>query len=380
MEIPPPGRPIRVAFVTSSLGVGGAERLIQGLVQAVSRQRVLPSLVTLYEAGSVGEEILAAGETPFERDLGRSRIDPRIGVRLASALRRLEADVVYTIDSPLPLFWTGLCRRFAPRPRLIVGFHSTGRASNRLQHAIATRTAFGAADRFVALAPSHREFLSRRFAVSPARFTVLPSGVDTNRFTPAADRAAARRAAGLPENGALVGLVAALRPEKNHALFFEVASRLRGAHPDATFLVVGDGERRAQLEGLARERALDRVRFLGSRRDIPEIVRSLDVAVLTSEPVVETLPVTLIEALASGTPVVSTNVGSVADVVSDGETGRLVPAGDAARFAAALGELLLDRPLRERFGRAARADAERRFTLAAMVRGYESMFESVARA
>src|SRR5206468_5066634 len=97
----------------------------------------------------------------------------------------------------------------------------------------------------------HRRSLSRELRVPESRFRVVGSGVDLARFDPTLARAAARRAAGLPEGGPLVGIVAALRPEKNHALFIAAALRVRASVPDARFVIAGDGPARDELARLA---------------------------------------------------------------------------------------------------------------------------------
>jgi glycosyltransferase involved in cell wall biosynthesis len=149
--------------------------------------------------------------------------------------------------------------------------------------------------------------------------------------------------------------------------------------PDARFVIAGDGPERAAIERACRELALgERVTLLGSREDVPVLYRALDVAVLSSHPVVETLPVTLLEAAACGTPAVATAVGSVADVVAEGETGFVVPAGDAAALADRIVRLLGDAALRERMGTAARRRAEQHFDERDMVRRYEELFLSTA--
>jgi glycosyltransferase involved in cell wall biosynthesis len=366
-----------VAFLQASLPVGGAERLVQSLMAGLDRGRFSTVAINLYAPGPIGEQLAAAGHAVVG-GLARGRIDPRAAGRLDRALEERGAAVVYVADSALPLFWAGWRRRRHARPRLVVGFHSTGKSSDWLQHRVAGGCAFPVADRFVALAPGHRAFLCDRFRLDPARFTVIANGVDTARFHPAEDPMAARRAAGLGERERHVGIVAALRPEKHHSLFLRMARQVAARVPEARFLVAGEGPERGRLEAEAAALGLgDRVRFLGARQDVPELVRALDVAVLCSRPVIETFPMALLEALASGVPVASTRVGSVADVVTDEATGFLVPPGDVAALAAAVARLLGDDGLRERMGRAARADAERRFALSAMVEAYARLFEDL---
>jgi glycosyltransferase involved in cell wall biosynthesis len=368
----------RVAFVQAWLTVGGAERLVQALAERMDRARIQSSIVNLYGPGAIGEQMQAAG-WKLTTHLAASRFDPGVGTRLAQALADVRADVAYVLDSALPMFWMGIVRRRRPRPRLVVGFHSTGKLGDPVQHFLARRVAIPVADRLVALTETHRGHLASELHVPASRFHVLRSGVDLARFDAQSPRDEARRAAGLPERVPLVGIVAALRPEKHHALFLDAAVRVAAQVPDAQFVIAGDGPARAAVEQLCRGSGLgDRVRMLGSREDVPVLYRALDVAVLSSRPIVETLPVTLLEAAACGTPSVATAVGSVREVVADGETGFVVPPGDAAALAERITRLLRDPALRERMGAAAHARIARDFDERDMIRRYEDLFVATA--
>ena len=373
------GAPARVAFFQASLGIGGAERLVQSLVTRMDRTRVDPIVVNLYEPGPVGHELRQAGHRSFDRLVG-SKWSLSAGRRLREVFDREGTEVAYVVDSALPMFWAGLERRRATPPSLVLGFHSTGRLGRDLQHAIANRVALPVVDRFVALAGSHLAFLAGRFRLAPSRFEVIGSGVDLEAFAPAPDRRAVRRELGLPEDAPLAGIVAALRPEKNHGLFVDAAALVHARLPAARFLVIGDGPERASIEARVGERGLGGVvSFLGARRDVPRLWRALDVAVLSSHPVVETLPVTLLEAHACAVPAVSTDVGSIRDIVEEGVTGFLVGAGDGESLAERLVRLMSDAGLRARMGAAARERAERLFELDGMVRAYEELFVREAR-
>lgn len=371
---------IRVAFVQATLPIGGVERLVQALAERMDRSRIETSLVNLYGPGAIGEQMQAAG-WKMTNHLAASRFDPGVGPRLARALTDLRADVAYVYDGALALYWMGVVRRRQPRPRLVVGFHSTGQLGNAVQHFFARRSAIPIADRLVALTETHRRHLARELHVPESRFDVLRSGVDLARFDCRVPRDAARRAARLPEGVPLVGIVAALRPEKNLALFLAAASAVATRVPDAQFLIAGDGPAREEVARLAAASGLgDRLHLLGARQDVPMLYRALDVAVLSSHPIVETLPVTLLEAGACGTPAVATAVGSVAEVIAEGETGFVVPSGDAAAMAERIISLLRDAALRERMGAAARRRVEERFDQRDMVKRYEELFERTAAA
>ncbi len=372
------GPTLKVAFLQASLEVGGAERLVQDIMAGLVRHGIESLALNLYGPGDVGRQLEAAGHEVVS-GLARSRLDLLTGARLARVCREQGIRIVYVPDSALPMFWAGMARRWSGWPRLVLGFHSTGKGDDALQHALANAAALPVADRIVALAPSHRDWLAGQLHFDPARVEVIPNGVDTARFAPAADRAADRRALGWPADAVVVSIVAGLRPEKNHGLLLRAAAALAPRHPGARFMVVGDGPERAALEREGRELGLEgRVSFLGTRQDMPQIQRASDVVALTSHPVVETFPVSLVEALASGTPVVSTDVGSIRDVVRDGVTGLLAPAGDEAAFAAALERLIGDTALRERMGAAAREDALERFDRDDMIAAYARLFREVA--
>lgn len=369
-------RAVRVAFLQATLGIGGAERLVQSLVRRMRPARVMSLAITLYEPGPLGEELIAEDRTVVSR-LANSRYDAQVGRRLRAVLDAHEIDVVYVCDSPLPKFWMGVLRRQGPRPRVVLGFHATGHPVQAPQQIASRAPAVPVADRHVALSATHGRHLLDRFGMDERRLQVIGSGIDLERFEARRDRGEARARAGLPAGVPLVGMVAALRVEKDHGLFLRAARRLAARFPAARFVVAGDGPEREAIERACRELSLgDAALVLGPRSDIPDVLRALDVAVLPSR--AETLPLVLMEAAACATPVVATDVGSVRDVVLDGETGFLVPIGDEAGLAGHVARLLEDEPLRGRMGLAARDLAERRFDEREMIRSYERLFADVA--
>ena len=162
----------------------------------------------------------------------------------------------------------------------------------------------------------------------------------------------------LHSDGLLVGNVARLAPQKDHRTLIEAARLV----PEAEFVVAGDGELREQLE---RQAAGSRVRFLGARDDVPEILASLDVFAFPS--LFEGLCVAVIEAQAAGVPVVATPVGGIRETVVDGETGLVVPTRDPPALAAAIRRLLEDRPAAEAMAAEAKRRVGERFSVERMV-------------
>ena len=212
--------------------------------------------------------------------------------------------------------------------------------------------------------------------VPRARIVAIPPGVDTGRFHPDVSGAAVRRELGM-ETASLVGLVANIRGSKGHNVFLDAARRVLTARPAARFLIVGDGigfdDVRRRVGALGLDAA---VTMTGFRRDIPEVMAALDVLVLPSirsEAASQVIP----QALAVGTPVVASDVGGSGELVRDGETGRLVPAGDAAALAAAIVDCLADREGARAMARRGQALVRERHSLDAAMARTTAVYEEV---
>lgn len=193
--------------------------------------------------------------------------------------------------------------------------------------------------------------------VPGSRVVSIPPGVDLGRFHSAVSGVAVRRELGLTGLGSvkLVGLIANVRGSKGHRDFLAAARSVLRTRPETRFLVVGDGvglddiRHHISAMGLARE-----VILTGFRRDIPEVIAALDLLVLPSTRS-EGIPQVVLQALAMAKPVIATRVGSIPEMIVDGETGLLVPPGDVASLVAAIVSLLADPERSERLGRAGQA-------------------------
>jgi glycosyltransferase involved in cell wall biosynthesis len=365
------GRPLRVMFMLTDMRIGGAEILTANIIRRLDRRRFSPELCCLKERGALGEAL--ADEIPVHANLLAGKYDLRVWPRLVRLLRRRQTDAVITVGAGDKMFWGRLAAKRIGVPVIISALHSTGWPDGvgRLNRLLTPIT-----DAFIAVAPSHGRYLIEHERFLAEKVAVVPNGVDTDRFAPNADVAAIRRELGIDSHDPVVGIVAALRPEKNHELFLEMAHRLRQHVPNARFLVIGDGPCRAALELIAERLGLEsNVMFLGSRDDVPQLLSAIDVFALTSH--IEANPVSILEAMSVGRPVVATNVGSVCEAVADGVTGFLVAPGDAAAFADRVILLLRDPKRRRAMGAAGRQAVIARWSIESMVGGYERLIESI---
>jgi glycosyltransferase involved in cell wall biosynthesis len=367
--------PLRVMFVITSMPVGGAETALVELVRRLDRERFQPELCCLKRFGPLGEVL--AEEVFAITGLLAHKYDFAVLGRLTKLLRRRRIDAVVTVGTGGDkMFWGRLAGWLAGVPVLCSALHSTGlpdhvELPNRL---LAPLT-----DAFIAVAEPHAQYLAAHEGCPAARVCVIPNGVDVERFHPRWPNEALRKEFQLDALGPVIGIVAALRPEKNHEMFLDVAAAVHGRLPGAQFLIVGDGPRRAGLEARAAKLGIaEAVRFVGTRSDVPEVLSLMDVLLLTSH--MEANPLCLLEAMASEKPVVAPRVGSVPETVLDGHTGYLVRPGDAPAMAERVLELLADRPRAAALGRAGREHVIAHWSIDGMVRGYEDLIAELYRA
>jgi glycosyltransferase involved in cell wall biosynthesis len=229
-------------------------------------------------------------------------------------------------------------------------------------------------DRLVAVSEQVKRDLLRYRVARAEKISVIPLGFDLEPFLAGSGhRGKLRRELGVSNGEPLVGIVGRIFPIKNHRLFLEAATLVAAALKAARFLVVGDGVLRPQMEDYARALGItDRVVFTGWRHDLPLIYPDLDVLVVSSNN--EGTPVSAIEAMAAGCPVVATRVGGLPDLVADGETGCLVPPHDPAALAAGILWLLRDRETALRIAQGAQATVAKRFAVERLCRDVEDLY------
>ncbi len=371
-EIPSPTSleqraPLRTLFLLTSMPVGGAETLLVDLIRRLDRNLIAPQIGCLKEPGPLGE--IMAREVPLQAHLIRHRTDVRVIGRLVKLIREEGIDAVVTVGAGDKMFWGRLAAWWAGVPVVTSALHSTGWPDGIgwLNRQLTPIT-----DGFIAVAKNHGKHLVELEQLPSRKVFVIPNGVDTDRFQPAGDKNELRKELGFTTNVPLVSIVAALRPEKNHSRFLRIASAVREQISEAEFLIVGDGTERPRLEQTARQLGIgDCVHFLGSRYDIPQLLAASDLFVLTSDN--EASPVSIMEAMSCGLPVVASDVGSVAEMVLDGVTGHCVNKTSEGVFAAKIVDILSCIEMQRKMGSTGRARVIEKGSLEVMVRGYEQL-------
>ncbi len=369
---PMTGRPV-IAHVIRSLEIGGLENGVVNLVNATAGdfRHVIVCLSTdgaLRERLRPDVDVYTIGKQPG--------IDPRAFGRLVALLRRLRPAAVHSRN------WAAFdaipAARLAGVPVVIHGEHGRdirdpeGRnpRRNRLRRAMSPLVS-----RFVTVSHDLRNWLVEIVRIPPKKIQTIHNGVDVDRFGHA-DRSEARARLQLGSDALAIGTVGRLDPVKDYATLVQAFARIAPTHPTAALLLVGDGPCREELAGLVSRLQLSgRVHLLGERHDVPGILAALDVFVLSS--IAEGIANTILEAMATGLPVIATRVGGNPELVDDGVTGQLVPSRSATDLAAAIARYLDDPHCRSLHGAASRDRVVSHFSLGRMSVEYSHLYAAL---
>ena len=360
-----PHRPL-ILHTEASLGFGGQE--IRILTEARwLREHGWDALIACQPTSRLLAEAQAAGVPAIEVRM-RGALDARAFLVLRRLLRTRRVDVVHThssIDS-----WLATV---AARSRRLPVVRSRHVSIPILRH---RALIYRLADRVITTGEAIQHIVAAA-GVPADKIVSIPAGVDTTRFHPGVSGKAVRDELGVDASQKLIGLVANIRGSKGHRYFLEAAVIVLRAFRDARFVIVGDGVGFDDVQHRVRDMNLEPdVIMTGFRRDIPEVMAALDVLVLPStrsEATSQVIP----QALAVGTPVVATAVGGIPEIVRHGETGRLVPPGNAAALADAILALLRDPVGARALGQAGQALIRARYTVDAMMTQTTALYRTL---
>lgn len=360
---------VRVVHVVYTFRTGGMEMGVLKLVNGLDPAQVQSAICSTTPAGEIAS--MVDPRVPVFELSRRPGHDLRVVVDLYRLFRRERPHIVHT-HAWGTLLEGLVAARLAGVPVVIHGEHGTLQLrphQRRLQ-----RMAWSTVDRVLSVSSRLAERMSAETGFPLDRITTLRNGVNLDRFR-SVDRRAARQALGLAAEERVVGTVGRLVPVKDQATLVDAVGELGRSGCTATLVIAGDGPERAALEARAAAQGVT-LRLLGYRPDVDVVLGALDVFALSS--VSEGLSNTILEAMASGTPVVATRVGGSDEMVEDEVTGRLVAPSSSAALAHAMRPLLLDPDLRARMSEAGRRRVETDFTLAGMMTGYAKLYLEAA--
>lgn len=372
-----------LVFIITGMARGGAETQAKDLAIRMQRRGWQVQVISLLPPEAYAEELAEAGVCIFNLGMRRGIPDPRSLFKLARLIRRFKPHVVHSHMIHANLL-ARISRLLAPMPALICTAHNTLEIGRTFRSEKATHWAYRFTDCLCDLTTQIAREGYERFrkgkAASPQKLLYLPNGVDTTRYAPRPEvRAKLRKEFGLSEGSFVWLTVGRLEPVKDHATLLEAFAEITKKDKKATLFIVGTGSLEASLKDIARQLSLEEsVHFLGLRADIPDLLNIADGFVLSS--IWEGMPMVLLEAHASGLPIVATDVGGNRDVVKDGITGFLVPPKDPEALASAMYRLMvLPKDLRHKMGLAGRTLVEKEYSLERIVDLWEETYLSLLR-
>lgn len=367
---------MRLLHVVESLARGGLERVVCDLVLEQSRQGHTVEVFCIFSLGAFAEELQDAG---IKVTAANKRVGPDLSALLGlrAAARDARHQMVHT-HNPVANYYACTAELTSWRSLPIVNTrHNMGASNPGDRREKLFRWSVRRTSRVAMVSPQ----VSRRFVadgiVPAAKAAVVMNGIPLGRYLRpnGASRAAARTSLGLDDDAIIIGTVGRLVKVKNHRLLLAAAAPICYRLPKVKIVLLGAGELCDQLAQQAEALGiLDSVRFLGERPDIPQVLPAFDVFAMPS--LSEGHSIALLEAAASGLPMVATAVGGNPEIVQDGVTGLLVPSENAAALEAALSRLVMDVSERMTFGLQAREWAEKHVSVEVMTASYEALYRS----
>ena len=372
----------KVAVVASCYFIGGFETKLEALVKNFDPGRIRVFVFWVYphykakrtppEIRERHRKLMSWDGIDVEETVMKTRFDVGVVWRTIRWIRRKRPDVLYFPALGWGTFIAPVAGRLAKVPFIV-------RANDTVLDGLYSRS-LRFLDRWLirktdaVVVPSRflEDLMVGALGVDGKKFRVIPNGIDTDRFGRKSDKAALRKELDLPAGAPVVGMIANFLAVKNHARLIRAVPEILARAPRTHFVFIGEGPLKTGMIELGQRLGIGgRLRFLGFRSDTERIIPLFDVGILCSD--VEVHPISLIELMASGVPVVAPRVGGIPEIVTHGVDGLLMDRMDPDSMARTVAALLTDPVLLRRFGEAARKKVARRFTRERMIRSTEDL-------
>lgn len=369
---------INVLHLIKSLGRGGAETLLSETLRVHDRSEFAFEYAYFVSyKGQLAEDLREQG---VEVSCLNADSAPAILAKLPALARLVQEKNINLIHCHLPISAAAgrLVGKYLGVPVVYTEHNKQERyhpATRRLN--LAT---MGLNAEVLTVSEDVRQSLLAHWSGDQRRVSVLINGVNTSRYNPAQyDQRNCREELGLPAEAPIVGTVCVFRTQKRLECWLDLAARTLKEIPDAYFVVIGDGPTEEQVKARAKALGLlDRIRFPGRLDEVRQWLAAMDVYLMTSE--FEGLPIALLEAMSMELPIVTTSAGGIAEAVTDGTEGFVVPVEDWENLLPPLVKLLRDADLRQKTGKAARERVIRDFSIERMARELEAVYRRVSAA
>jgi len=363
---------IKVTQIIHSLNPGGLENGIINLVNNMDDFKFENTICCLTQGGDFEKRLNK--NIKVSKMFKKPGNDYQLYIKLIKYLKEIKPTIVHTRN------WAGMdgiiAAKMARVPIIIHGEHGfeitdlTGQ--NKKRKFIRKLVLSTIVDKIVTVSKNLKNRLINEIKIKPEKIIHIPNGVDTNKFN-IYRKEFTRKKFGFKKEDFIIGIVARLDPIKNHKTLISAFKEIVTIHPNTNLIIVGDGPLRNKLENQTYQLGIkNKIIFMGERSDVPEILRTFDVFVLPS--LNEGMSNTILEAMATGIPVIALNVGGNPELVINRETGFLFPTNDVESLVQKIKTYILHPELKQKHGYNARKRAEEKFSLDQMVQRYEELY------
>ncbi len=365
---------IRVLHIVQSMETGGLENGIVNLVNHSNSDDFIVDILCLRAKGELAERIHnPQSQVFFDGNPHHGKLTAIF--KVYQHCKKYDYDIIHShgYATMLAAYIGG---SFARCPAIINGEHGTLYYASKKERLI-QRFLFNRMKLNLSVSSVLKDKICDLFAVSEEKFTTIINGVDTHKFQPSSTTSSSQSALAkelsINQEHTVIGSVGRLVEVKNYPSLIKAMAIVRDQYPNTKLFLAGEGPERNTLEPLIAELALEQnVTLLGRRDDVPALMKLYDIFVLPSFS--EGLSNTLLEAMASGTPVVASKVGGNGEIVAEGLSGYLYPSNDCQALAEVLIKLVADTSKRSQIGKQARQHIEDNFSIASMVANYEAIY------
>ena len=366
----------KILYVIDRLNEG-AGRVVYDLVRFIDRSRFAVEIAAIYRQGNLLEDFSDCAVKIFYLDKKPGK-DLGLIARLRDLIRRGRYTIVHThnVDGyeygVAAAFWAGARRIIHTAHGKSIKASPWRRRQESLYHRLLARCLSD----YIVVSNDLGVYVAGNWCRNRRKIRTIYNGVDTAAYAPLVPPSCTLAGLELPQPVKLLGIVAGLRPVKDHATLLQAMQALKPRWPECRLLVIGDGPERSALERMRTELGLaDEVFFLGNRRDVAQLFNCLDVGVLCSRS--ECLSMTLLEGMACQVPFVATEVGGNPELIRNRSNGLLVAPAKPRQLATAISELFSVPQLREQLGHNARATVVKSFTTHQMIAAYQRLYSGL---
>ncbi len=371
---------INILFVMLQMEMGGAERLVHNLACNLDRSRFKPAVAWFF-----GDTVLNEFkdlDIPLYHVPKRKRVDLGAMQTLGEIIRKEDIHIV-NAHHFMSMFYSFYGSKIKNNAKLVYTEHSEWEIDHiSWKWKIIGHYFMSRAEAAVGVSQPISARIQEKFKAEQSKIVTIQNGVSLESVSPVCNRVALKKNLGLANTDKVIGIVANFRQVKNHLFLLKAFAKIIKDYSNTKLLLIGQGFKfdpensEQELRNFVRENNLQKnVLFLGYRPDIPDILGIMDVFCLTSHK--EGLPISLIEAMASGLPVVGTNTDGIKDVIISNRNGFLVETDDVEALKDRLSLLINNEPLRSEFGRESKAIATAHYSLNRCINQYQDLFASM---